>query len=296
MSDASSLLVALSSKVAAPYTLLDETIAAMVTGSVAKGLADFHSDVDMTIYYESLPAEDVLAGIRTNLGALERKWLIGDRVEGSFAEAFDLHGVEVQIGHTTVEAWEASIDEVLIGLDCDTPTQKALEGTLNCIPLFGHDHLLGWQEKISAYPDALARKMVESHMAFFPVWSLTHHFETRDAPLWYFQSLTQATFNLVAILAGLNRLYFTDFQFKRVAYLVDQMQFKPDDLVHRLNQVLRAPAYEGAYVLEQLVADTLDLVDQKFPDIDTAFARRRLGWRQEPWHPDDFETNTTGRN
>jgi len=133
MTEQSAYLVALARHIVQPYTLLPTIKAAMVTGSAAKGLSDNYSDLDLTFYYaDALPSEDALAAIRQQHGAAERKWLLGDRAENSFAEAYDLVGIEVQIGHTTIAAWEAAMDQVLVDLDCKSPLQKALEGTLAC--------------------------------------------------------------------------------------------------------------------------------------------------------------------
>jgi len=131
MTEASQYLRTLAQQIAQPYTELPITRAAMVTGSVAKGISDFYSDVDMTIYYENeLPSEEALRAIRQQLGGGERKWMIGNREEGDFAEAYIKDGIEIQIGHTTITAWERTIAHVLEELDVESPLQKAMEGTL----------------------------------------------------------------------------------------------------------------------------------------------------------------------
>ncbi len=62
---ASQELFALSQRVATPYTALPAARAAMVTGSVAKGISDYFSDVDMSIFYDNwLPDEETLTAIR----------------------------------------------------------------------------------------------------------------------------------------------------------------------------------------------------------------------------------------
>lgn len=286
MTPASHYLLDLARLVADAYRPLPTARAGMVTGSAAKGLSDYYSDLDMTMYYEGeLPDEALLQSIRQGLGGSTRKWLIGDPAEGGFAEAFDLNGIEVQIGHTTIAAWEKEMGEVLERHNPDTPLHKALEGTLHCRPLFGESYLAAWQEKIRAYPDRLAEAMVKKHLAFFPVWGLEPHFRTRDATIWLHQLLVEATHNLMGVLAGLNRLYFTTFQFKRMGYFVDQMAIKPADLPARIELIFAADLHSAVTTLEDLVAETVALVDFHMPAVDTAAARRRQGWRQKPWEP-----------
>lgn len=286
MTPASKYLLELAHQIVQPYTELPTVRAAMVTGSSAKGLSDYYSDLDMTMYYaDELPAEAELAAIRQAHGASERKWTIGDRAGGSFAEAYDVGGIEVQIGHTTIAVWEETIADVLEKLTCDTPVQKALEGTLACKALYGAAYIDHWKAQIGAYPPTLAEAMVKKHLAFFPVWGLQPHFLTRDATIWYYQILVEAAHNLVGVLAGLNRLYFTTFQFKRMAHFIAQMKIAPPNLAARLDAIFQPDMARGVVELEMLVAETVALVEKHMPTIDTGQAKRRIGWRIQPWTP-----------
>ncbi|MEZ4639354.1 MAG: hypothetical protein R2856_31070 [Caldilineaceae bacterium] len=177
---ASQELFALSRRVAAPYTDLPAARAAMVTGSVAKGISDYFSDVDMSIFYEDwLPDEETLTAIRSELGGSERKWMSGSREEGGFAEAFDLDGVEVQVIHTTLATWEATMAELQVNLKVDTPLAKALEGILICRPLYGDEIIERWRAQAADFPDALAEAMVKHYMKFFPAWGLAGYLDGR---------------------------------------------------------------------------------------------------------------------
>ncbi|MEM8862305.1 MAG: nucleotidyltransferase domain-containing protein, partial [Chloroflexota bacterium] len=138
MTDASEYLLKLAKRITEPYTKLPTCRAAMITGSVAKGLADYYSDIDMTIYYEGeLPPMAEFDRIRVENGGGDRKWMIGDHSTGSFAAAYDVNGIEVQIGHTTIAELQKQFAVVLVQHETDTPLHKALEGTLNSIALYG---------------------------------------------------------------------------------------------------------------------------------------------------------------
>lgn len=284
MTPASEYLIQLAEKISVPYTHLPTLKAAMITGSAAKGLADNYSDIDMTMYYEGeLPDEDALNGIRTELGGSERRWLIGDRAEGGFAEAYELYGIEVQIGHTLIDKWEETIAFVHSAEDITTSAPKALEGTLACKPLYGADYIERWQLEIKLFPPALARAMVAQNLHFFAVWGLEPHFRTRDAKIWYHQILVETAQKLVGVLAGLNQLYFTTFQFKRQSRFIGQMGIKPDNFAARLDGLFTAELGASLAELEALVTETIALVEKHMPDVDTKPAKARLGWRQQPW-------------
>jgi acyl carrier protein len=110
MSTPSEFLLALGKIVLEPYTRLPGVACAAITGSSAEGLSDHHSDLDTTIYYDTMPPEPVIRAVREQLGAGPVMWTIGAHADGEFAEAYRLKGVECQIGHVTVAQWEKDLD------------------------------------------------------------------------------------------------------------------------------------------------------------------------------------------
>ena len=283
MNEASSYLLRLAKRVARPYGDLPEARAAMVTGSVAEDKSDFYSDIDMTVYYVDLPGDEALERARFANGGGDRVWFVDERADGGVMEAYAINGVEVQIGHITIEAWERDMAIVREKLDVTTPLQKALSGTLTCIPLFGEPWIQKWKATARDYPDALARAMVEKHLQFFPLWGLEGRMATRDATLWMQQSLIESAQNLLGILAGLNRVYYSTFQFKRMREFIAGLRIAPEGLAARLEALCHAAPAAAATDLEALVRETLALVDLHMPGVDTTRASRRLGWRQQPW-------------
>lgn len=106
--------------------------------------------------------------------------------------------------------------------------------------------------------------------------------------LWYYQILVESAQNLLGVLSGLNRLYYSTFQFKRMGKFIEQMSIAPTNLASRLESLFRAEPYVAANQIEQLVQETLDLVDTYMPQVDTSSVRRKVEWRQQPWQPKMF--------
>lgn len=290
MTPESQQLAALAAYVAAPFVQLPGACAAMVTGSVAKGLADPYSDIDMAVFYQSsLPPAEILAALREQVGGGPTKWCNGSHEEGVVIEAFDLAGLEVQLIHTTVTAWEATMAEVQVNLTVDTPLAKALEGISVCKELYGAEWIARWKAQAAQFPPELGVKMVEHYLKFFPIWGVQEQFATRDAPLWYYQSLSEAAFNLVGVLAGLNSVYFTPFQFKRVERFLSTLTLTPPNIYMRLSGIFTAPPETALPALEQLVAETVALVETHMPQIDTRAVQKRIGWRAQPWRMEDVQ-------
>jgi predicted nucleotidyltransferase len=283
MNNASAYLQRLARQVITPYTEHPQIRAIILTGSAADGSADLHSDLDLIAYYDELPTDTALAAARQHNKGQNFSWLFNERDNGSIAEAYDVHGVQCQIMHNTIAAWEGQMDTVLVRHEVATPLHKAMSGIQKAIPLYGVELIQRWQERVADFPETLARATVEHHLHFFPLWGLQHYMDSRDAVLWRYQSLLEAAQNILGVLAGLNRLYYTTFQFKRMRLFTKQLLIAPDNLDTRLEQLFVSEPHTAAADLERLVEELVELVEQQMPTVDTSSVRKRLGWRRPEW-------------
>ena len=262
--------------------------AILLTGSASEGLSDQYSDLDIIIYYDELPPEEDLVAARDENGGANLR-IFGPRTDTDFGEQYTVRGVECQFIHSTIASWESQIASVLVELDVKSPIQKALGGMQEALPLYGEALIRQWQSTLSQYPDALRDAMVREHLSFFPLWGLQDRLEVRDATIWVHQVLVENAYNLLAVLAGLNRRYFSNFQFKRMQRFVKTLQIVPVDFGQRTEALFHTRAEDAALELEKLVQETLDLLDQHMPHIDTKAARARIGWRHRAWDILPFE-------
>ncbi len=265
------------------YIANPKTKAAMVAGSVAEGLSDEYSDCDMSIYYSELPSEEELNFARQQNQGSKRLWVLGDRKEGGFAESYLVNGVECQFGYVTIAQWEKDISNILEGHEIQSPLMKAMSGTLVGIPLYGEPLIQQWKARIANYPDKLAQKMVEHYLKFFAIWGMQKRLAKRDTTLWYYQILVESAQNLLGVLSGLNHLYYSTFQFKRMSRFIEQMEIAPENLTARLENLFHQAPSVAVNQLEALVQETVELVEIHMPQVDTSSAKQRLGWRQQPW-------------
>jgi predicted nucleotidyltransferase len=284
MNEASQYLLSIAKQNVKAYITNPKVQAAMVTGSVAEGLSDHYSDIDMSIYYDELPSQEELEIARLQNQGSERIWILGDTNEGVFGEAYFVNGVECQIGHTTIAIWEKDMATVLEQLDVTSWVQKALSGILICIPLHGEELIQKWKTEAANYPDALARAMVEKHLRFFSIWSVpADYFITRDATLFKYQMLVEAVQNILGVLAGLNRLYYSTFQFKRMGKFIEQMNIAPKNLSTRLDNLFHTQSPTTANQLKELVQEIVNLVELHMPQIGTSQVRNKLGKCKQAW-------------
>ena len=282
MNDASQYLQIVARHNAQPYTTLPNLKAILLTGSAAEGVSDLYSDIDMILYYDELPSDEALLEVCQQNQGMNRK-LLGDRSEGAIIDVYQVQGVECQFEHTTIAAWERDMATVLEQLVVTSPIQKALSGMLEVLPLYGTALIQEWQARIANYPEPLAEAMVKHYLSIFPIWGLQGRMESRDATLWLYQLLIEGSYNILGILAGLNHLYFSTFQFKRMHRFIDQMSIAPENLANRIEALFSTDPSSAVTQLEKLVKETVELVEQRMPEIDTTPVEKWIGWRQEAW-------------
>jgi predicted nucleotidyltransferase len=253
--------------------------AALLAGSAGRGDADDWSDVDLILYVDGLPAEELVREVAVAAGAgrLEPKELPPEQavgVEGSVG------GVRVEIVVLRVSFIEAELERLLAGEAVGSPLQKVLGGMADGLPLRDDGVLAGWRRRIAAYPEPLRGAMVEHHWRFFPLWYYAEQIAARDAELWRLDILLDAAFDLLGVLAGLNRVWFTRFELKRTRAFVRKLELAPPQLVDRLESLFTLPPPAAAEELARLVAETRELVAAELPELDLPL-RRPLGERQQ---------------
>jgi hypothetical protein len=281
MTEASRYLVSLAERVAAGYVTHTGPRAILLTGSAAEGLSDRFSDLDLIVYYDNLPSPEQVAAARSSVEAADVRTLPGQEAAG-FIDEFVIRGVICQVAHLTVAAWERDMASVLDACEPATVVEKALAGLLDGKALHGREVIARWQTRAADYPDRLAQANVEHHLRFFPLWRVAEHMQARDATIFSYQMLVETSLDLLGVLAGLNRRYFSSFQFKRLRLFADSLPLAPPRLADRLDAAFALDPVAGI-AIERLVAETLALVDAHMPDVDTTSARRHLGKRREPW-------------
>jgi hypothetical protein len=256
------------------------TLVALVSGSTVEDLCDERSDVDMSVLWPALPDEARLREACARAGGLPWHWSQGELAEGALVVAFRVEGIETQIAYSTLEVQQQQIDSVLVRHEPDTPNHKLAEGLLKALPLSGAAVLAGWQARLAAFPQGLARAMIEHALVAAPTpWRAIEQIVHRDAHLWCREIVVDAGYRLLLALAGVNRRYFTRFQVKRMHRFVAGLAVVPDRFAERLERMLVAPPVEAFEQLHALEGDVIDLVAAQWPQLDLQTLRtRRAGF------------------
>ncbi|HEV2036705.1 MAG TPA: hypothetical protein VGU71_21345 [Candidatus Dormibacteraeota bacterium] len=188
-----------------------------------------------------------------------------------------MEGVECQGGGLLVVIVEKLLKDLRSGREPDSPSQqKVAMGLLHGLPLRDDGLIAGWQQGVREFPEALARSMAQHHLRLFPYWASRRQLAERDAVLFEVQSLLDGAFYILGALSAVNSLYFTTFQLKRMRSHISGMQTAPPLLADRLEALFTAPRAAAARDLRQLVAETVEIVAVRFPDLDTSEIKRQL--------------------
>jgi predicted nucleotidyltransferase len=280
MTDATDRLRELAARITEAYRRHMPVDAAVLAGSGARGDADEYSDLDLLLYGETVPPYDAAVAAQHELGAGEAVAIL-PHGEVGFLDQFPLEGVPCQVGLLSLADVEADLDKLLVAHEgLDTPLPKIATGLLEGIPLHGEALVERLRARVAEYPESLRRAMVEQWWRFFPLWYFEPSMATRDAPLWQQEELVNAANALVGTLAGVNRLYFARFEFKRERAFLARLEIAPEQFAERLLGMFTSP--EPVRELELLVAETQAIVARELPDVDVSL-RRPPGSRQEAW-------------
>jgi len=250
---------------------------AFVSGSVVDELADERSDVDMSVVFDVLPGREALLKACRSAGGTDWFWHAGDLVEGGLVVAFQVDEIEVQIGYSDAKTLDAHLDELLVEHKADTPTHKLGEGILKAEALAGAERLAALKARLAHFPPELGQAMIDHFLRQGAPWRAVSQLLHRDGELWCRELLVDACYGLFGALAGLNRRYFTTFQFKRMTRFAQGLTLAPAELAPRVRRLLLAPpraAFEQLFALE---GELLELVAAHAPKADLSMVRRRRG-------------------
>ena len=260
---------ALAEIVAPAYAANPKVAAVLLAGSVARGLADEFSDIEIDIYWHAPPTDEDLSAPIERAG-----WPIVYRHvdENEWADGFLIEGVKVDTSQFLVSTIDRWLDEVMIRGDTEPEYQVRITAIQHGRPLYGAELLERWRFKTAEYPAVLARAMVAQHLEFRPRY-LLQMLAARNDVLLLHRCLVEVEQLIMDVLMGVNRVYAPHPYHKWLDWEIGQLKITPPELNGRLRQVLRAEPRAAVDQLHQLIEETFALVEQYLPDFDTSAAR-----------------------
>ncbi len=260
MNEASRWRLALAKRVSEIYCEHADVKAVAVGGSVARGIADAYSDIDMPAFCKELPSEDSLEALSGRIkGAVWRPFRKSDM---AIASELYIDSVRVDMPFIKIDRMLDVLDQVVEQHSTDPSKQKSVGGILDAIPIHGFDLIDKWKAKAAEYPNELAKSMVKKHLQFEPLWVPREYAVLRESKLFECELICAYAKNILGVLLGLNRIYHPG-DLKRLDWLVGRMSIVPRDLLSRLREAFQANRKDVINDLSKLIEEIIDLVNTK---------------------------------
>jgi len=242
---------------------------ALVTGSVARGLSDQSSDIDLYVYRRgdvhaqpSLPPSEakLLFAIPTRTGRFE-KFRLGDR----FVDIEQVHSTVLDTVWGRVKEGHIEPSDVTIGA-----------GIRDAKALTGADALDLWQRRLTLTDRVatcevrrLAGQLVSPRALYDLTWRRSDH-------LSYLARVSRVLLSGVGLLGAVNRRWVPTDEPKWMPWHIDQLQLTPPETKEGIQAGLTSPSEGTTENARILLIDILDLVDRHIGCADTRAARFAL--------------------
>lgn len=268
-------LLALAQRVADQMAQTPTLEAILLTGSVAQGYGDHCSDIDLMLYYAELPSEAEFAILQQAAKDSGGGVYSFDPTEGLACYHF-IEGVKVDFAHQrTADIAERIATFVATPSVDDATNHLILSGIGQGLALHGQPLLAQWQQQLAAVPVHFGPELVRANLRFPPVTVLTDMGVARQDYAFVYELLLEALRRLLNVWCGLNNLI-PPGKIKAIDRVAPKLSLVPLNLRERLLNLWTLPPAAAVTLFYQLVEETLALVDQHRPEIDTQPARQRL--------------------
>ena len=262
MNEASRWRLALARRIAAAYIENPKVAAVIAAGSAARGYADRWSDIELDVFWTTLPSD------QERLAAVERAggviWHLYPQEpdDPELSDDYHVRGIKVDLSNFALDGVEQILSKVLDHADTTFSHQVILSHLQHAVAFSGQDLIARWQARTAAYPEALARAMVQENLLLY-------------------ESVVSIVKKILLVLMGVNRIYHPGF--KWVHRLTAEMPVAPSNLAARLDVIFRAGPTTALPQLARLVDETFRLVQAHMPDIDITAALEWFEYRRQPW-------------
>lgn len=253
-----------------------------IGGSVARGFADEFSDLELCCVWPHPPTNDQRRSIIKKWAGISHYDFDERAAEEPYnhADTFEVRGLQVDLWHLSRKTEDDIIHSVVDLHNTKQSSLNSCETIQSCVPLFDPNQVIGkWKEKLSAYPDKLAIKVITENLDFLQSGNLEMHLAREDYTS-AFSIVAGLQKRIYNILLALNKMYFPSY--KRMSHYLAKMDLAPSNVTERFRtQLTSNPILNDDLV--SLQNETLDLIKSRFPQISTENARLAVNDKRRVW-------------
>jgi predicted nucleotidyltransferase len=266
----------LAERAATAYIANPHVAAVLVAGSVGRGLADEHSDIELDVYWSTAPTEQERTAAVEEAG-WERVYAVVD--DDEWADGYLVDGVKVDTSGFLTSTIDSHLDAALLHADVEPERQVRITALLDGVALSGLTLIDAWRSRCTHYPTTLALAMVEAGLDLRPRERL-EMLAARDDVFLLHRDLVDNIQGILDALFGLNRTYAPHPFHKWLDREGTLLNVAPVDLIVRIRRLLVAPPHAAVQELCDLTFETFDLVERLLPAADVTAARAAFGARR----------------
>jgi len=267
MNDISKSRLAFIKEKSKSFTHDENVIAAIVTGSVARGTADDNSDIDTILFLkDACPQErfnQIIDGAKESGGDLYH-----GTPETGFAVYYYFDGVKCDFGFGPASDTEKLLDEMIANPEVDLVKHLQISGFHEGIVLKDNEWIKKQFQKLSVFPQGLDEMMVKHFLKFHPKWVLEKMGVDRNETIFLYESFIESIGNIIGILCGLNKMYHPG-KLKGIESALLKMKIKPQHFSERYRKIFDDKNENGIDELYSLINETIQLVERYLPEVNT---------------------------
>jgi hypothetical protein len=259
--------------------------AILLQGSVAKGIADAYSDIELTfIWATTTTAEDRAAIFQDT----QKELLFAEEEEdGEWVSTFMYKSVKVDILHLEMPTLQSIIQGVMESRVTSIASQTLLASIQDSIALYGKAALDEINGQIAHYPLELSTRCIKVN-ASFSEWSMRDALLERKDMVAFHHLVDLILLQMLRLLYALNQTYLRSYNFKWFRYGSSKLALKPEDFENRVEALLSGSGTKTVDDLDTLLHEVFDLVQKQRPDIDMSQALATLGYLRQKLEIENF--------
>ncbi len=266
----------IAARAAERYAANPAVAAVLVAGSVARGLADERSDIELDVYWRRPPT------ISERVAAVEGAgWerVYAEEDEREWADGYRIDGVKLDTSGFLVSTIDAYLSAALDRANTEPELQVRITALLHGQALHGKEVIDEWRVRCSRYPTSLALAMVDKGLALRPRERLDM-LAARDDVLLLHRDVVDNVQGLLDALFGLNRVFAPHPFHKWLEWEASLIPLKPGDLVPRIRRLLVASPCQAVDEMSAIAEETFDLVATHLPEFAIGPVRKAFEFRR----------------
>ena len=268
--------LAIAERAASVYVSNPKVAAVLVAGSVARGLADAYSDIELDVYWSSPPTDDERVSAVEGAG-WERVYAESD--DNEWDDGYSIDGIKVDTSGFLTSTIDGYLTAALDRSEVEPEFQVRITALLHGWVLYGQTVIDAWRSRCAVYPSGLAKAMIDVALDLRPRERL-EMLAARDDVFLLHRDLVDNVQGVLDALFGLNRVYAPHPFHKWLDWEATLLPRAPVDPVGRIRRLLVAPPAVAIDVLTCLIEETSDLVEQELPAYDVEAARTTFASRR----------------